>query len=92
LAGEGARWLLVRNNYATIADDSRIWTQHKGKVYYVSFKTLWLSWAGVFGFDYNIEDAVVADKLVKNVNWADTPDVVKRNRWAAKIHDIEVHE
>jgi hypothetical protein len=92
LAGEGARWLLVRNNYTTIADDSRIWTQHKGKVYSVSFKTLWLSWAGVFGFDYNIEDAVVADKLVNDGNWADTPDVVKRNRWAAKKHDIEVHK
>lgn len=92
LAGEGPRWLLVRNNYTTIADDSRIWTQHKDKVYSVSFKTLWLSWASVFNYEFNIPDSVVADKLVSSNDWAETPDVVKRNRWEPKNIDIKVHD
>jgi hypothetical protein len=91
LAGEGPRWMLVRNNYTTIADDSRIWTLHKDKVYSVSFRTLWLSWAAVFDYEFNIPDSVVADKLVKSTAWPDAPDVVKKNRWEAKSIDIKVH-
>lgn len=91
LAGEGSRWLLVRNHSTTIADDSRIWTRHKGKVYSVSFKTLWLSWADVFAYGFDIPDAVVADKLVTSSDWADAPDVVKGNRWEAKGRDIQVN-
>jgi hypothetical protein len=91
LAGEGSRFLLVRNNYTTIADDSRIWTQHKGNVHYVSFRTLWLNWGSVFNLAFDIPDSEVADKLVKGPGWNVAPGVVKRNRWAAKGIDIEVH-
>lgn len=91
LAGEGARWLLVRTHSGKIADDSRIWTQANGKVYWVSFRTLWLNWLSVFDSTYDIPDSEVATKLVNDAGWTVPPEVVKRNRWAAKSIDIEVH-
>jgi len=90
LAGEGARWLLVRTHSHTIADDSRIWTQHKGQVYWVTFRTLWLSWLAVFNAEYDIPDSVVATKLVNDPAWVDPPRTVKRNRWQPASRDVEV--
>lgn len=91
LAGEGARWLLVRTHSGKIADDSRIWTQAHGKVYWVTFRTLWLNWLSVFDSVYDIPDSVVAAKLLSDAGWTVAPEVVKRNRWEAKSIDIEVH-
>ncbi len=90
LGGEGPRWLLVRNNSSKITDDSKIWTRHKGKVYSVTFRTLWLNWLSVFECEYDIPDSIVADKLVHSNNWTIEPVCKKFNRFSSSSKDIQV--
>jgi hypothetical protein len=96
IVGEGARWMLVRNNSHNIADTSKIWFEKKGKgkgnntVFYVTFRTLWLNWAKVFDSQYNIEDYDVAKALSTSEEWSIQPKEVKKNRWSPSGIDIEV--
>jgi hypothetical protein len=90
LAGEGSRWVLVRNNSSKITDDSKIWTRHKGDVHWITFRTLWLNWLTVFASEYDIPDAVVANELVQSGNWSVQPKVVKFVRFQAASNDIQV--
>lgn len=90
LAGEGSRWVLVRNNSSKITDDSKIWTRHKGDVYWITFRTLWLNWLSVFASEYDIPDNVVAHELVHNSSWSVQPKIVKFNRFNANSNDIQV--
>ena len=53
LAGEGARFLCVRNNMARIKDNTVIWDTSG---YGVMFSDLWKSWAWSFDKKFNISD------------------------------------
>ena len=53
LAGEGARFLCVRNNMAGIHDNTVIWNSSG---YGVKFSDLWKSWAWSFDKKFNISD------------------------------------
>lgn len=67
IAGEGARWVAVRNHAAKLTDRSWFFIRTnnakdpdcKG----VSFRNLWLSWASAFDKDYNISDATFKSTL-----------------------------
>jgi hypothetical protein len=69
IAGEGARWICVRNASSVLNNQTRFFTinpSNKNKVYCVNFKTLWKTWAHSFDKQYNISDQLVAKKLKKN--------------------------
>lgn len=69
LAGEGARFKVVRNNMNTIADESRIWTVAKGTVHYVTLRDLWNNWDQVFDSEYGISDSAIAAALLSPSRW-----------------------
>jgi hypothetical protein len=69
IAGEGARWKAIAAHAGSVRDTSKIFTNdHAGDamtsdVRYVTFPTLWKSWAATFGKAYGIADSVVAEAL-----------------------------
>lgn len=60
IAGEGARWVAVRNHASKITDRSwfftRVDTNKDPKVKGVSFRNLWLSWKSAFNKAYGVPD------------------------------------
>jgi hypothetical protein len=70
IAGEGARWKCVRNHASGLANDSLFFVWDTGgAVNGVSFESLWLSWASVFGKRYDIDDATVASAIRGNATF-----------------------
>lgn len=67
IAGEGARWQAVRKHAAKLTDSSWFFARTNNAkdpdVNGVSFKNLWLSWAGAFDKAYDISDATFASKV-----------------------------
>jgi hypothetical protein len=72
IAGEGARWQCVRKHAANLQDDSLFFTRSGnpggGKVWGVTFRSLWLSWAADFGKKYDVADATVRTAILTNGN------------------------
>jgi hypothetical protein len=69
IAGEGARWLCVRNHASKLQNDSEFFTAHATdptKVWAVTFVALYRQWDATFAKAYNIPDATVAAKLKAN--------------------------
>jgi len=72
IAGEGARWPVVAAHADTIRDGSCIFTNQTSngdlttKVRYITFVTLWSSWAATFGKAYGIANQDIAEKLKAN--------------------------
>ena len=92
LAGEGARFDVVKNNMDRIANDSRIYTIKAGKVYWVEFRKLWLNWAGVFNSGYGITDSTIAHNLL-GVGWvAPGVAITPLKKFKPEVKDIEVKE
>jgi hypothetical protein len=68
LAGEGARFMCVRNNMSKVSNDTYFYCSVKGdrtKVYTVRFDELWVAWATKFDKRYNIANSMVIDLLRK---------------------------
>ncbi|WP_016951286.1 hypothetical protein [Anabaena sp. PCC 7108] len=63
LAGEGARFNVVKNNMSVIADTTRIYKVKSGKVYWVYMRDLWKYWAQVFRSRYGITNKEIATEL-----------------------------
>jgi hypothetical protein len=66
LAGEGARWICVRDNIAKLEDQSQFYCadpEHPEQVLTVQFQELWLSWAERFQKKYDIPNAEVVRVL-----------------------------
>lgn len=66
IAGEGARWVAVRNHAGSLKDTSKFYTQdptREPNVYGVGFRSLWLSWKSVFDKKYNISNSEFSNKL-----------------------------
>lgn len=66
IAGEGARWMCVRNHAANLQNDSLFFTAHDSsdtKVFAITFQQLWLNWTGQFGARYSIADADVVKAI-----------------------------
>ena len=90
LAGEGARFLCVRNNIDKIQDDSIIYTTGTNTAKGLSitnpgmtFPNLWISWSGLFEKKYNIPDTKVANVL----KTSHSPKIIAT---APSTKDIEV--
>lgn len=94
LAGEGARFQLVRNRIDRLANNSRIYTRGVGSdrhVYWTTFSTLWLNWLSVFDSAYDISDATVATKLKDpTANWTVPVTKTRSSQWQVKSTDIKV--
>ena len=79
IAGEGPRWVAVRQHVANLKNSSLFYVEQPNQdavldtrerdVFYVSFNTLWLSWEPVFSKKYNISNATFAQKLLSPDNW-----------------------
>lgn len=91
IAGEGARWVCVRNHAGDLRNDSYFYvtdTDERGyRTYWgVKFVGLWLSWDSVFGKAYNISDEWVAS-AIRNGDFGS--EVVKLRRPTRKDYDLE---
>lgn len=72
LAGEGARFVCVRNNINAMTDKSRFYVlgvAEDDPTYYVTLEDLWSSWAAVFNKQNNIANVVVRAAIVGGNNW-----------------------
>ncbi len=69
LAGEGARFLCVRNNLARMTDKSRFYVVGAEESRYVTLEDLWSSWATAFGKANNIANATVRAEILNGNNW-----------------------
>jgi hypothetical protein len=76
IAGEGARWICVRNHSDNLRNDSIFYTAYPGhddKVCGLDFKDLWKTWKSGFGKKYNIPTATVINAFqtdaVKNFSF-----------------------
>lgn len=72
IAGEGARWVAVRNHAAKLTDKSKFFTRKKTgdcDIKFVDFRTLWLSWKSAFGKEYGITDATFKSKLTSGADF-----------------------
>lgn len=73
LAGEGARFLCVRNNLGAMADTSRFYVtgdNHDDPTKYVTLEDLWSSWATpMFNKANNIANATVRAAIVNGAEW-----------------------
>jgi hypothetical protein len=66
LAGEGARFVCVRNNMSKLQDNSRFYCSipnDDANVHTVTLAKLWVSWQSVFSKAYDIPNATVANEL-----------------------------
>ena len=72
LAGEGARFNVVRDNIASISDKTIIYTEDKEYTYHVRFRSLWMNWAGLFQSAYGITNDELATKLKNPSLWLAT--------------------
>lgn len=76
LAGEGARFNVVKDNMATISDRTIIYTEDKTHAYYIRFRSLWMNWGGLFNSAYGITNDQLATQLINpavwNLNYAPT--------------------
>ena len=66
IAGEGARWMCVREHASNLQNDTFFYVIQAAdptKVWGVTFQTLWGQWDSAFDKGYNIADNVVATAL-----------------------------
>ncbi|MFA6836089.1 MAG: DUF4157 domain-containing protein [Fibrobacteraceae bacterium] len=80
IAGEGSRWIAIREHMGNLQNSSRFYIYHPDditldpeadrRVICVTFNTLWLSWEPAFNKKYNISNADFALKLQNSNNWA----------------------
>jgi hypothetical protein len=69
LAGEGARFICVRNNLAIMTDKSRFYVIGADQTKYVTLEDLWSSWSTGFGKRNNISIADVRAEIVGGNVW-----------------------
>lgn len=69
LAGEGARFNVVKDNMSTISDRTIIYTEDKTYAYYIRFRSLWMNWAGLFNSAFGITNAQLATQLLNAAVW-----------------------
>lgn len=69
LAGEGARFNVVKDNMSTISDRKIIYTEDKTHAYYIRFRSLWMNWAGLFNSAYGITNDQLAAQLLNPAAW-----------------------
>jgi hypothetical protein len=69
LAGEGARFNVVKENMATMSDRTVIYTEDKTHAYYIRFRSLWMNWAGLFQSKYGITNEKLATELKNPSAW-----------------------
>ena len=69
LAGEGARFLCIRNNLGVMTDRSRFYVVGDEQSRYVTLEDLWSSWATAFGKQNNIGNATVRAAIVNGSDW-----------------------
>lgn len=76
IAGEGARWVAVREHAASIKNSTRFYAVKDGQaalamddrvVRYIDFHSLWLSWETKFDKKYNISNATFSSELKDSV-------------------------
>ena len=63
LAGEGARFVCVRENMAKLRNDSYFYYEDAGVNYGITFAKLWVSWEKNFKKAYNVPNATIVAKL-----------------------------
>lgn len=66
IAGEGARWVCVREHASNLRNTSFFYTSLNapaGNVRALMFSELWVSWKDTFNKEYNIPDEVVKAKI-----------------------------
>lgn len=72
LAGEGARFICVRNNIGILKNTSKFYVKNKpddNNIKYVTFEDLWSSWASVFDKGNNIPNSQVISKINISGKW-----------------------
>ena len=73
IAGEGARWLCVRNHTPFLTNNSKFFVRRGGgQIWWMDFNSLWLSWASAFKKAYNIPDATVRVAINAGTNLGGT--------------------
>lgn len=63
IAGEGARFVSVRNHAGHLRDNSKFFTRQRNAFKWIKFKELWLTWSATFNKAFNIPDHTVANRL-----------------------------
>lgn len=63
LAGEGARFMCVRNHLSEMTDRTRFYTKNGAVKMGVAFNELWLTWSNTFNSEFNIPENRVAKAL-----------------------------
>ena len=70
LAGEGARWVCVRNHAQHLKNSSKFYTAHPkdGSIYlYITFEKLWGVWGTKFSSKFDILNKEVSKMIVDNM-------------------------
>ncbi len=90
IAGEGSRWLCVRNHASKLQNDSWFFTSHATdptKVWAVNFVSLYRQWDATFNKAFNIPDATVAAKLKSGVVVGGV--AIDKSALAVKDYDLD---
>ena len=91
IAGEGARFRLIRDNIETISDNSRVYLIEGSNVLFVKMSELWTNWRNVFGSNYGIENKTIANAFLRSQGWTTgLPYTVKKQDFKPTVNDIEV--
>lgn len=69
LAGEGARFMCVRNHMDNLRDDTIFYTRKRignnGQYFGITFNQLWHNWDNLFNKKFNIDNKTIIDVLLK---------------------------
>ena len=77
LAGEGARFLCVRNNIDKISDNTVFHAPSENQG--ITFSDLWCSWGATFDCQFNIPDNVIITELLSTTTKEKTPKPKQKN-------------